>query len=136
MEVFTAKPVNIIGNLALSSLYAGLPIGMATAIYALFFDSTIAGFSQISKGVVETVILLPVMCFICGIILIAPVLSMLRYFGLGGPAFVYGICFLIACSFFELSVQGGLYVMGVAMACSYVFCSRAYSWLDNPASGV
>lgn len=136
MEMFTARPVNILGNIVHSSFLTGVPVGIATGVYAIFFDKTITGFFEISKGLIETIVLLPVMCFLCGILLIAPALSILRYFGLGGPAFVYGISFFVSCCFFGLSMQGGFYVLGVAMACSYVFCSRAYNCLDNPPSGI
>lgn len=116
----------MIGNIAFSSLYAGLPMGIATAVYAFFFDKNIVGLLEISKSMIEIIILLPVLCFVCGILLLAPLLLILRHFGLGDPAFVYGISFFMACSFFGLSMQGGFYVLVVAMICSYVFCRRTY----------
>jgi hypothetical protein len=126
MELFAARPERIIGNIALSSLYVGLPIGAVTGLVSVIQNSSKISMLDMGKGIFGATIFLPVACFICGLILIAPALWILRHFGLGGPAFVYGISFFIGCSFFGLSLQGGFFVLAVAMACSYVFCKWAY----------
>jgi hypothetical protein len=126
MNLLTARPENIIGNIALSSLYAGLPIGTVTAIASVIYELGSLSFLDLTKRVAGTIIFLPAACFMCGLLLIAPALLLLRHFGFGGPALVYGMSFIVGCSFFELSMQGGFYVLTVAMVCSIVFCKRAY----------
>jgi hypothetical protein len=126
MELFTARPKRIIGNIALSSLYVGLPTGLITGLVSVIYNSSDISMLDMAKGIFGATIVLPVACFICALLLIAPALWILRRFDLGGPAFVYGISFFIGSSFFGLSLQGGFYVLAVAMACSYVFCKYAY----------
>jgi len=126
MELFAARPERIIGNIALSSLYVGLPVGAITGLVSVMHSSSQISMIDMGKGIFGATVFLPVACFICGLLLIAPVLWILRRFDLGGPAFVYGISFLIGCSFFGLSLKGGFFVLAVAMACSHVFCKWAY----------
>src|SRR6185369_6921813 len=92
MTIFTARPQRILGNVALASLIAGAPIGILMTIVAgVFIQHTNHSVLEWIKELGNGLLLGPFFIFIAGLILIVPALSVLRYFGYGGPFFVYAI---------------------------------------------
>jgi hypothetical protein len=127
MDTFSARPENIIGNVALASLLAGMPLGLLlSAVAAIFYQDQYSGI-EIVKNIALGAIVGPVYVFVCGLVIVAPLLALLRLLGYGGPFFVYAISIAIGVPFLSNGVLSGLAVISMAVAASYVFCRFAYS---------
>ena len=127
MDTFSARPEKIIGNVALASLLAGLPLGLLiSAVAAIRYQAQYAGI-EIVKNIALGAVVAPVFIFVFGLVVIAPLLTLLRHFGYGGPFFVYAISIGLAVPFLSNGVLSGLAAISMALAASYVFCRFAYS---------
>ena len=127
MDTFSARPEKIIGNVALASLLAGLPLGLLiSAVAAIRYQAQYAGI-EIVKNIALGAVVAPVFIFVFGLVVIAPLLTLLRHLGYGGPFFVYAISIGLAVPFLSNGVLSGLAAISMALAASYVFCRFAYS---------
>lgn len=127
MDTFSARPERIIGNVALASLAAGIPLGLLlSAIGAFRHPSGLFGVA-LAKSIALGALVAPVCIFVCGLIVITPALALLRHFGFGGPFFVYAISITLAAPFFANGLLPGLAVLALALAASYAFCRSAYA---------
>lgn len=127
MDTFSARPERIIGNVALASLAAGIPLGLLiSAIEAFRHPSGPFGVALV-ESIALGALVAPVCIFLCGLIVITPALALLRRFDLGGPFFVYAISIALAVPFFANGLLPGLAALVLALAASYVFCRSAYA---------
>jgi len=127
METFSARPANIIGNVALASLLAGAPLGLLiSAVAAMLLRQQYFGF-ELFKNIALGALAGPFYVFVCGIVFIAPPLFLLRRLGYGGPFFVYAISIAIGLPFLSNGLMAGLSVLALAAAASYAFCRLAYT---------
>ncbi|MDQ3039807.1 MAG: hypothetical protein M3R16_08430 [Pseudomonadota bacterium] len=126
MELFTARPQRIVGTIALASLVAGVPIGLGASILGMVMYSTDHSAMEVVKSLAQALLVGPFLVFICGLIFIAPALSALRYFGYGGPFFVYAISMAIGLVFLKENLLSGLMVIVMGLAASFIFCRYAY----------
>ena len=124
---WTTTPWTLIGNVALASLLAGLPLGLLiSAVAAIRYQAQYAGI-EIVKNIALGAVVAPVFIFVFGLVVIAPLLTLLRHLGYGGPFFVYAISIGLAVPFLSNGVLSGLAAISMALAASYVFCRFAYS---------
>jgi len=79
------------------------------------------------KNIALGAVVAPVFIFVFGLVVIAPLLTLLRHLGYGGPFFVYAISIGLAVPFLSNGVLSGLAAISMALAASYVFCRFAYS---------
>ncbi len=126
MELFTRTPERILGNIAVASVLGGVPMGLALATLAALTlpgNDTMPEFLiHIGKGA----LLGPILILMCGLCVIAPLMTLLRYLGYGGPFFVYAISLAVALLLFRDGWRAGLVALALGMAASYVFCRFAY----------
>jgi len=126
MDAFSARPEKIIGNVALASLLAGLPMGLfISAIAAIFYHQQYSGF-ELFKNIALGAFAAPFYIFVCGVVVVAPLLALLRLFGCGGPFFVYAIGVSMGLPFLSNGIMSGLAVIAIALAASFAFCRFAY----------
>jgi len=133
MDTFSARPERIIGNVALASLLAGIPLGLLISSIAAFLHPSHLSAMELVKGIALGAVVGPVYIFLCGLFVIAPALALLRHFGFGGPFFVYAISIALAVPFFANGLLPGLAVVALALSASYAFCRFAYSGEDDRA---
>lgn len=127
MNTFSARPEKITGNVALASLIAGIPLGLLiSAIGAFRHASGLFGVALV-ESIALGALIAPVGLFLCGLIVITPVLTLLRRFGFGGPFFVYAISITLAVPFFANGLLPGLAALALALTASYAFCRSAYA---------
>lgn len=127
MDTFSARPERIIGNVALASLAAGIPLGLLiSAIEAFRHPSGPFGVALV-ESIALGALVAPVCIFLCGLIVIMPALALLRRFDLGGPFFVYAISIALAVPFFANGPLPGLATLALALGASYAFCRSAYA---------
>ena len=127
MERFTAHPERIIGNVALASLLAGPPIGVLLSILAGLLEPCQHSVLEWAKNIGGGLLIGPFVLLIGGLVVLAPILSVLRYFGYGGPAFVYIINLLFGLFAMSGDPRFGLVVLIFSLPASYVFCKYSYS---------
>jgi hypothetical protein len=127
MDIFTARPRRILGNVALASLLAGVPAGVVmTVVGGLTSASGTASWLDWAQEIGIGMMLGPFFVFVGGVFLLAPTLSVFRYLGCAGPFFVYAIS--ATASLFAMG-EGAQFGVGVAvfsLSASYVFCRWAY----------
>ncbi len=128
MDIFTARPQRILGNVALASLLAGVPAGaVMTVIGGLSLPSNTASWLEWAQEIGIGMLLGPFFVLLGGLFLLAPTLSVFRFFGCGGPFFVYAIS---ATATLLAMGEGARFGVGVAvfsLSASFVFCRWAYA---------
>ncbi|WP_094711514.1 hypothetical protein [Hahella sp. CCB-MM4] len=126
MKSLTARPEKIIGNIALASLLAGPPIGVALSLLGGLLQPSGLSVLDWIEVIVSGLFAGPFILFIAGLVVLAPTLGVLRHFGYGGPTFVYAITTLF--SFFSMSsdLRLGLVSLAFSLPASYVFCKYSY----------
>lgn len=130
MDIFSERPSRIFSSVALASLIAGLPLSLIISIFAATMASAPVTLELI-KELLESAFFGVFFVFLCGIVLIAPLLLLLRWLGLGGPFFVYAPSLALGVSFFSNGFQAGAAVTVLALASSFVFCRFAYAPPDD-----
>lgn len=127
MEDITARPERIIGNVAVTSLLAGPPIGVALSVLGGLLEPSEHSALEWAKNIGSGLFLGPFVLVIGGLVVLAPILSVLRYFGCGGPASVYAISLLFSLFAMSSDPRFGLGVLVFSLPASYVFCKHSYS---------
>jgi hypothetical protein len=127
MDIFTARPKKIIGNVALASLLAGPPVGVALSVLGGLLQPTEHSMLEWAKSIGSGLLVGPFVIFIGGLVVVAPLLSLLRYFGYGGPMAVYAIATLFGLWAISDDLRFGLVVLVFSLPASYVFCRHSYS---------
>ena len=132
MSIFTDRPQKILGNIAVTSLVAGVPLGVFSTILAGVVlhsnnRSVVEWAKELGLGLLQG----PFFVFIAGLILIAPILTVLRRFDYGGPFFVYAISVIFSLVLLHDNLAFGAMSMVFALFSSYVFCRYAYSGENN-----
>lgn len=124
MDLLTARPEKLFGNVALASLVAGVPVGLVFAAVGLA-THPLADSATWSASL-GSVLLAPVLAFLAGLVLL-PILYALRRFGFAGPAVVYGLSVLFSLTLMGSDVRAGLVAFALALPASFVFCRFAYA---------
>jgi hypothetical protein len=127
MIFFTARPLKIIGPIAISSLLAGAPIGVALSLLGGFLETANYSFVYWISKLGVGLLVGPFFVFAAGMILVAPALTVLRHFGLGGPFFVYAICACFSAVCLYDDVRLGILASALSLPSSLVFCRLSYS---------
>lgn len=128
MNIFTARPQKILGNVALASLLPGVPAGaVMTLIAGLFLQTKTASWLDWVQELGIGMLLGPFFVFVGGVLLLAPTLSVLRHLGNGGPFFVYAISAVASLLAMGEGLRFGLAVAVFSLSASFVFCRRAYA---------
>jgi hypothetical protein len=127
METITARPHRIVGNIALASLIAGVPIGIVLSILGAVLEP--AGHSVIEKleGIGSGALLCAAVVFVVGLIVVAPIVAGLRYLGYAGPFSVYAISAVFGLVCMSGNVRFGLAALVTGLAASHVFNRYAYA---------
>lgn len=123
MDILTARPERLFGNVALASLMAGLPAGLVFAIAGLVTQPLLSSATWIASF--GSVLLAPVLVFIAGLVLL-PVLYALRKAGYAGPLSVYALSTLLSLVLMSSDVRAGLLGLVLSLPASFVFCRYAY----------
>ncbi|WP_386066085.1 hypothetical protein ACFJIW_16265 [Tahibacter sp. UC22_41] len=123
MDILTARPERLLGNVALASLMAGLPVGLIFAIAGLATQPLLSSATW-SAGF-GSLLLAPVLVFIAGLILL-PVLYALRKVGYAGPLSVYVLSTLFSLVLMSNDMRAGLLGLVLSLPASFVFCRYAY----------
>jgi hypothetical protein len=126
MSIFTARPERIIGNIALASLVAGIPAGIILALLGGLQSRDLSAMQWLG-GIGGGALLGPVLVFIAGCLLIAPLLHGLRNFGYGGPVFVYAIAIISSLAAMASDLRAGIASLVLSIPAAWVFCRRAYT---------
>lgn len=124
MEMLTARPENMFGNVALASVVAGIPVGLLFAVIGLATHPIAA--LDTWKASLGSVLLAPVFILVAGLIML-PVLYGLRRLGYAGPLVVWALSGLFSIVLMSSDVRAGLLGLMLAMPASYVFCRYAYN---------
>lgn len=128
MDIFTARPNRILGNVALASLLAGVPAGAAmTVIGGLSSASITASWLEWAEQIGIGMLLGPFFVFVGGIFLMAPTLIVFRFFGCGGPFFVFATSATASLLAMGEGARFGVGVAVFSLSASIVFCRRAYA---------
>lgn len=128
MNIFTAPPQNILGNVALASLLAGMPSGAVMSLIAgIFLPSGTGSWLDWAQQIAIGMLLGPFFVFLGGLVLLAPTLSVFRCLGYGGPFFVYAISAIASLLAAGEGARFGVAVAVFSLSASYVFCRRAYT---------
>jgi len=127
MDIFTAKPERVLGNLALASLVAGAPVGLVLSLLGGFLYAKEETPHAWIAGVAEGLLLGPTLVMIGGLAFIAPLLLALRHFGLGGPFFVYAASVAVSLVALADGFNAGLVCLALSLTASYVFSLHAYA---------
>ncbi|MBB1061370.1 hypothetical protein [Marilutibacter spongiae] len=126
MEGFTARPERIIGNIALASLLAGLPVGLMFSLWAGMQAWARTPLPVWLREVGGGALMCAAVTFLAGLVLVAPSLWLLRRFGLGGPFFVHAVAVLASLAMMADQPRMGLAALALAVPASLVFCRYAY----------
>jgi hypothetical protein len=124
MDILTARPEKLFGNVALASVMAGLPIGLVFAIAGLVTQPLLLPATWTAG--LGSVVLAPVFVFIAGMVLL-PVLYALRRAGYAGPFFVYALSTLFSLVLMSSDLRAGLLGFALSLPASFVFCRYAYT---------
>jgi len=128
MDIFTARPQRILGNVALASLLAGVPAGaVMTLVGGLSRSFGTASWLEWAEQIGIGMLLGPFFVFLGGICLMAPTLTVFRFFGCGGPFFVYAISATASLLAMGEGAQFGAGVAVFSLSASVVFCRYAYA---------
>lgn len=123
MDLLTARPQNLLGNVALASALAGVPVGLVFAIVGLA-THPLTERATWTAGV-GSVLLAPVLVFVAGVLLL-PILWALRKLGFAGPLFVYALSVLFSLVLMGSDVRAGILGLLLSLPASFVFCRCAY----------
>ena len=126
MESITARPDRIIGNVAVASLLAGPPIGVAMSVLGCLLDPSEHSALEWIKNIGGGLFIGPFVLAVGGLVVLAPILSILRYFDCGGPPAVYAITLLFSLFAMSSGPLFGLAVLIFSLPASYVFCRYSY----------
>lgn len=132
MDIFTAPPERIFGNVALASLVAGIPAGIVLSLLGAIASPGNLSPMEWLSATGEGLLLGPTFTFIGGSIFIVPTLYTLRYIDYAGPFFVYAISVIISLVMMSDGIRAGLATLLLSLPASYVFCRQAYSWPLQP----
>ncbi|GMV29127.1 MAG: hypothetical protein AMXMBFR59_12520 [Rhodanobacteraceae bacterium] len=124
MEMLTARPDNLLGNVALASLVAGVPVGLVFAAVGLATHPL--GDSGTWSASLGSVLLAPALVLLAGLALL-PVLYALGKVGYAGPAVVYALSILFSLVLTASDVRAGLVGFALSLPASFVFCRLAYA---------
>ena len=127
MEMITASPQRIVGNIALASVMAGVPIGIVLSILGIVLEP--AGHSVIEKleGIGSGALLCAAVVFVVGLVVVAPIIAGLRHLGCAGPFSVYAISAVFGLVCMSTDVRFGLVALVTGLAVSHVFNRYAYA---------
>jgi hypothetical protein len=125
MDIFTARPERIIGNVALASLVAGIPVGIVLALLGALQSPDLSAIQWLA-GLGSGALLGPVLIFIAGFMLIAPLLHGLRRFGYGGPLFVYAMAAIFSLTVMASDLRSGIVSLVLSIPAAWIFCRHAY----------
>ncbi|MEO7757566.1 MAG: hypothetical protein ABIS07_13380 [Dokdonella sp.] len=114
------------GNIAVASLMAGVPIGAALAILGIVSEPAGHSLIETLKGIGSGALLCPAVLFIVGMIVVAPIVAGLRHVGYAGPFSVYSVSVLFGLIAMADDVRFGTIAMVVGLVASHVFCRYAY----------
>lgn len=124
MDLLTARPEKLFGNVALASLVAGVPVGLVFAAVGLATHPPAD--SATWSASLGSVLLAPVLVFLAGLVLL-PILYALRRFGCAGPAVVYALSILFSLALMGGDARAGLVGFALTLPASFVFCRCAYA---------
>ncbi|MEO7324596.1 MAG: hypothetical protein ABIW82_07185 [Dokdonella sp.] len=126
MEIFTARPQRIVGNIAVASLIAGVPMGVALAILGIVSEPAGHSLIETLKGICSGALLCPAVLFVVGMIVVAPIVAGLRHVGYAGPFSIYSISLVFGLIAIADDVRFGTIALVVSLVASHVFCRYAY----------
>ncbi|MEO5561355.1 MAG: hypothetical protein ABIO49_15505 [Dokdonella sp.] len=125
MEIFTARPEEIVAIIAFASHITGVSVGAVLSIPSVPSEpqahSTIETLDDIGSGA----LLFRAVLFIVGMIVVATIVAGLRHIGYAGPFSVCSISTVFGLIAIADDLRFGTAALVVGRAASYLFCRYA-----------